>query len=214
MIPNSSNKKLEQYNYYSQPQSYSVSEFVQTQKPKRKPRPHKHPDGPCMPIQPGLQATVAAPWEKAVAEHNLDAYAHPHLLKLFKDKTSLYYCKDTIASRDAISMELREIGLMVYVSETDTLYRLENGIENEDWMELNVNSDRVIKLGRLNPPPNPEDGLTYFDLSAERLKVFILGSWVTIPNQTDIATAIMNHDSDMSAHSELFEEVENKWLII
>ena len=90
MIPN---QKLDHFNYYSQPKSYSVTEFTQTEKAGH--RPHPHPHKPCPPPPyPGLQAAVAAPWEKTVAEHNLDKNAHPHLIKLFKDKTSLYFCKD------------------------------------------------------------------------------------------------------------------------
>jgi hypothetical protein len=194
------NQRLDQYDYYRQP-SYTV-----TEEPRRGHRP-------CPP-QGGLQAQPAQPWEKSLAEHNLDKSAHPYLLSLFKNGTSQYFCKDTVKERDAIADSVRCLGLMVYVSETDTLYILRTGLTNLDWEELYLNTDHSVKIGRLNPPSNPENGTLYFDLGEERLKICVGGTWLTLPSQDDITAAISTHDSDVNAHAALFEDAENKWLTI
>lgn len=44
-----------------------------------------------------------------------------------------YRCCDTIATRDAIALQARKIGMTVYVSATNTRYRLVGGIGNGYW---------------------------------------------------------------------------------
>lgn len=161
-----------------------------------------------------LEVEPSNEWDKSIAEHNEDVFAHPHILSLIKDSNSNYYSVDSITDRDNIGKELRGLGLMAYVVETDTLYRLEGGIENTNWVETNVNSKKLAKLGRFNPPSNPENGMVYFDLISERLTVYHNGSWNKIPNQKDIEDAILNHEADPNAHASRFKEVENRWLAI
>lgn len=141
---------------------------------------------PCMPPAPGLDIFPGSEQDKAVAEHNLDQTAHPYLLQLFKESSGQYLCRTTVADRDAIPMESRSIGLMTYVYQTDKLYRLEDGIENNNWQELNVNSKKFVKMGRYNPPENPENGTTYFDFSSERIRVFLTDRWLDMPNFADL----------------------------
>lgn len=186
------NRNVEQYDYYGRPVG----------------------NQPCYcppPPAPGLNVMPAAPWEQSIAEHNDDKYSHPYILSLIRNSNSNYYSVDSITARDAISDGLRSIGLMVYVVETDKLYRLKDGITNDNWVELNVNSDNVIKLGRYNPPSDPENGMIYFDYGESRLKYYEDG-WITIPNQSDLQNVITTHDEDSNAHKAKFDEVENKWL--
>lgn len=166
------------------------------------------------PLCVDLEVEPSNEWDKSIAEHNEDVFAHPHILSLIKDSNSNYYSVDSITDRDNIGKELRGLGLMAYVVETDTLYRLEGGIENTNWAETNVNSKKLAKLGRFNPPSNPENGMVYFDLISERLTVYYNGSWNKIPNQKDIEDAILNHEEDPNAHASRFKEVENRWLAI
>lgn len=42
----------------------------------------------------------------------------------------------TVAERDAISIERRELGMAVYVSETNKIYTLKDGLSNEDWVMM------------------------------------------------------------------------------
>lgn len=200
------NPDIPQYDYYGTGDIYSPCN-------PNYPNYQNHPITPCPP-KPGLDAYPAPPWDKAIAEHNLDHSSHPYLLSLFKTNTSNYYCKDTIAARDAIGKEIRVEGLMVYVTQTDELYRLEGGIENDNWKLLNVTSKNYARIGRYNPPENPQDGDLYLDLSDERLKFYFLQEWHVIPNQKDITDAIQNHNTDKDAHRARFEEVENIWLTI
>ena len=173
---------------------------------------NEHVIEPCKPC-PGLQAHPAPPWDKAIAEHNLDHSAHPYLLELLRDKSSLFFCKDTLAERDAIGEELRRKGLLVYVTETDALYYLKNGIKNTDWAEWGVNSEKYTKLGRYNPPNSAENGVVYFDLGTEHLKIYMNG-WVSVPRQKDIVELLANHNIKPGAHEDRFREVENVWLAI
>lgn len=175
---------------------------------------HPHKPSGCKPCpNPGLHAYPASPSDMAVAEHNKDPKAHPYLLQLIKDITCNYCSRDSISARDDIAEEDRTEGLMVYVIETDKVYRLEEGIENSNWKELNINSKQYIKLGRYNAPDKPEIGMMFFDLRAERLKVY-MGEWVTLPNMLDINQMIQNHNADPNAHADRFAEVENIWLAI
>lgn len=143
------------------------------------------PPKPCRP-HPGLEAFPAPDWDKAIAEHNLDVHSHPHLLELFKQNSSSYTCVSTLHQRDEISEEIRAEGLMAYVVAEDKVYRLESGITNEDWQELNINSKRFAKIGRHNPPQSPDSGTMYYDFNTDRLKVFITDHWVDIPNVNDL----------------------------
>ena len=145
---------------------------------------HKFPQCNRPPLD--LEINPGFPFDKAIAEHNLDVHAHPSLLELIKQSSGQYLCKATIADRNAIVEESRSIGLTVYVYQTDKVYRLEDGIEDENWQELNVNSKRTIKIGRYNPPASPEDGMTYFDFGSERLRVFLVDKWIDIPNHSDL----------------------------
>ena len=173
-----------------------------------------NPPGGCQPCpHPGLHAYPAAPWSEAIIKHNLDEEAHPYILNLIKSLSCNYLSVDSLLGRDSISKESRKEGLMVYVVETDLVYRLEKGLENTNWEELNINSKQYIKLGRYNPPNNPYVGMIFFDLREERLKVY-LGEWVSLPNVLDITKMIQNHNEDPNAHAERFSEVENIWLAI
>lgn len=51
---------------------------------------------------------------------------------------------DTIAERDAIKALRREVGQVVYVTETNAFYRLNNGIENINWEEVFLDIDGGI----------------------------------------------------------------------
>jgi hypothetical protein len=192
------NQKLNPYDYYRRPGTgYG----------------HRYESMNCPPDN-GLTAAPAKPWEQTVAEHNADRNSHPYLLGLIKNNMISYYCKDTVADRDDIQEALRMEGLMVYVVETDTLYRLQGGISNENWVTLDLTSDQYIKVGRLNPPTDAEDGSAYFDLTIGRLRIRYEDEWVTIPTKTDLDTAILKHEDDVNAHADRFAEVENKWYTI
>lgn len=176
------------------------------------PAPPPPPPRPCP--NPGLHANPAAPWSVDLIEHNSNRNSHPYLLDLIKNASGEYYCKDTIEARDAIKEEYRKVGTMVYVSETDELYRLEKGISNSDWKTLNVNSQQYIKLGRLNPPLNPDDGTVYFNLIEEKLYVYLNKKWIGLPNMKDVKKVVLDHNADPYAHAERFAEVENIWFTI
>lgn len=192
-----------QHDYYRQP----LDSHNCCPPPHPHPHPHPHPGNCPHPVKP------TQPWEMDIAEHNTDKSAHPYLLGLIKGK-SMYLSRDTIALRDAIEEDLRSVGLMVYVTQTDELYRLEGDITNDNWKTLNVNSKQYIKLGRLNAPMNPSDGMVYFNLIQERLYVYLKDKWVGLPNQKDIKNAVLEHNADPHAHAERFAEVENIWFTI
>lgn len=189
------NYSIEHYDYYNRPTG-----------------PDPFGPGTCRPDS-GLNVRPAAPWEQAIAEHNDDKYAHQYILSLIRNSNGNYYSVDSLTARNAISVGLRVEGTLVYVIETDSLYQLKNGIENENWVELNINSENYAKLGRYNAPENPEDGTIYFDFNTGRLKYYKDG-WNTIPDQTDLQNAMTSHNEDANAHKAKFEEVENNWLEI
>lgn len=200
------NQKLEKYDYYSSKSTNAPSSTYQDSKTIS--------ELMDCPLCVDLEIEPSNEWDKSIAEHNEDVFAHPHILSLIKDSNSNYYSVDSITDRDNIGKELRGLGLMAYVVETDTLYRLEGGIENTNWVETNVNSKKLVKLGRFNPPSSPEDGMVYFDLISEKLTVYYNGSWNKIPNQKDIDDTVLNHEADPNAHASRFKEVENRWLAI
>ena len=175
---------------------------------------HKPKPSGCQPCpNPGLHAYPSPPWTTEIYKHNKDEQAHPYLLNLIKNITCNYMSVDSLTNRDSIKEESRKEGLMVYVVETDLVYRLEGGIANTNWVELNINSEQYIKLGRYNPPINPSIGTVYFDLVEERLKVYIT-DWLALPNMSDISQMIRKHNEDPEAHADRFKEVENIWLAI
>jgi hypothetical protein len=51
-----------------------------------------------------------------------------------------------IATRDAITPERREVGMMVYVVSEDKVYYLKTGITNTDWYEYTGGSPPVGAL--------------------------------------------------------------------
>lgn len=180
-------------------------------------KPYDYYHGPhdgCAPCpHPGLHAYPGRDWELALHQHNIDEKAHPYLLKRLKSMVCNYCYKDSLSARDLIPAEERKVGMMVYVAETDLVYRLERGVENSHWNELNINSKQYIKLGRYNPPEKPTLGTTYFDLKENRIKVF-LGEWISLPNMLDINRMIQDHNVDPKAHADRFAQVENIWLAI
>lgn len=48
-----------------------------------------------------------------------------------------------LLARDAITLARRSDGMLVYVQSEDTIYKLENGIENENWVEFKINASQV-----------------------------------------------------------------------
>ena len=182
--------------------------------PPPPPHPHPHHPHPQPCPNPGLHAHPGHPWTLELIEHDTNRNAHPYLLDLIKNASGEYYCKDTLAERDAIKDEYRKVGTMVYVTETDELYRLEKGISNSDWKTLNVNSQQYIKLGRLNPPLNPVDGMVYFNLIEEKLHVYLKGTWIGLPNMKDVKKVVLDHDADPNAHAQRFADAENIWFTI
>ena len=48
-----------------------------------------------------------------------------------------------LQSRDAITIARRSDGMLVYVQSEDKIFKLENGLENTNWVEFNVNSDLI-----------------------------------------------------------------------
>lgn len=173
---------------------------------------HNHVN-PCPPPLPN--PVVSAPiWDRSIAEHNEDKNAHQYILNLLKDAGGLFLCKDTIAERDLIPEGVREIGMLCYVVEKDVLYQLKTSLDNEGWVNTNINSDQYIKLGRFNAPEKPETGLVYFDLNENRLKTFFEGKWHLIPTQEELKRSILAHDLDEQAHAAKFKDVENSWLSI
>lgn len=45
-----------------------------------------------------------------------------------------------ISERDAISLDLRIDGMLVYVQDQDRLYKLENGLENSNWVDFDIDA--------------------------------------------------------------------------
>ena len=191
---------MSKYNYYG-PNNPSRD-------PGHCPGPFPPPPKPPKPdVLPGN------PVDRMIAEHNETKSAHPYILSLIKKNTSPYYCKNTIAERDDIIEDLRELGMMVYVIETDQLFRLETALDNTGWVELDVKDKDYIRIGRYNPPEDPTNGVVYYDFSEKKLKYYEDG-WQTVPTSEDIQNAIAAHSVDKNAHAERFAEVENKWLSI
>lgn len=205
------NRPPQPHNYYGPPPPPHGGYYPPPNNcgPMHPPHPGCHP-----PHGPGLDIVPAAPWDKAIAEHNLDKHSHPYILSLIKaNTTNKYFCKDTIVERDNIGEELRSEGLMVYVMENDTVYRLQEGLTNEDWRELSITDDKTVRIGRFNPPLKPQLGTVYFDLTECRIKVYT-GQWINLPTKLDIDIAIANHNSDANAHADRFADADNLWFAI
>lgn len=49
-----------------------------------------------------------------------------------------YRTVDSIMERDSITLERRKVGMLVYISGTNKLYRLEGGIANTNWKEYAI----------------------------------------------------------------------------
>lgn len=49
----------------------------------------------------------------------------------------------TIAERDAITALRRTPGMLVYVQDLDIIYKLDNGLDNTNWVEFKINASAV-----------------------------------------------------------------------
>lgn len=56
--------------------------------------------------------------------------------RLFGSPIDNDYLKTTIGDRDVIPSTLRHVGMLCYVSQTSTLYQLQGGIDNTNWVGI------------------------------------------------------------------------------
>lgn len=49
-----------------------------------------------------------------------------------------------LLARDSITIARRTDGMLVYVQSEDKIYKLENGIENENWIEFKVDATQIV----------------------------------------------------------------------
>lgn len=49
-----------------------------------------------------------------------------------------------LLARDSITIARRSDGMLVYVQSEDKIYKLENGIENSNWVEFKVDASQVV----------------------------------------------------------------------
>lgn len=125
-----------------------------------------------------------------------------------KGEGSFYIVCENIAERDSISNDKRGLGLIAYVISDDNLYQLQGGLSNNYW-EILIKP--FASVGMFNPPANPNEGVIYYDLTEEKLKIFMFQNWQEIPNYEIITGLISDHNNDIHAHKSLFEVSKNFW---
>lgn len=125
-----------------------------------------------------------------------------------KGDSSFYIVCEDITERDNISSDKRGLGLIAYVISNDNLYQLQGGLSNDSWKLL---TKPYVSVGMFNPPENALDGTLYFDLTENKLKVYMLSNWYEVPSLNTVTSLISEHDNDINAHKSLFDVSKNYW---
>ncbi|BFG69133.1 hypothetical protein KACHI17_00140 [Sediminibacterium sp. KACHI17] len=87
--------------------------------------------------------------------------------------------------RDQLSNQRRKIGMLVYVSETDSVYQLIGGIANTNWIDFKLTSTPSPKTmgwqgSFANHPSNPQVNWAYYNTTDFKSYIWTGSSWMVI----------------------------------
>lgn len=83
----------------------------------------------------------------------------------------------TKAIRDKLSTQRRKVGMMVYVSETDSVYQLKGDTTNAHWVSFKLASAMGWQGTQTSHPANPQLNWAYYNSSDRKSYIYDGNNW-------------------------------------
>lgn len=100
----------------------------------------------------------------------------------------------TKAIRDQLSTQRRKVGMMVYVSETDSVYQLKGDTTNAHWVSFKLASAMGWQGTQTSHPANPQLNWAYYNSTDRKSYIYSGGAWQILSQDGGGSSTSFNGD--------------------